>query len=147
MKRILYLSLSAVLIFALCLSLAACEEKDNNSVSLSQFAGKWESVGFEDFKMKDGADVKVTLTINNDSTFTLEQTASVDDFELEATVHGICVVSGGVLTCRVKDSSATYSGGEELVETIDSDLDLTLKGDQLTARLLPDDGVVTFIKK
>ena len=86
MKKAIAIVLALMFVFALC----ACGNGSSSSGGSeeSKFVGTWELESFKGDASTQGADVKATMDINDDKTFTVNQTISMQGLNSELVITG-----------------------------------------------------------
>ena len=132
MKKAIAIVLALMFVFALC----ACGNDNSSSGGSeeSKFVGTWELESFKGDASTQGADVKATMDINDDKTFTVNQTISMQGLNSELVITGTYEENGDTINCTSRHRTSTVFG-KPTEEDINTTFTGTLKDGKLNVNL------------
>ncbi len=128
MKKAIAAVLALIFVFALC----ACGNGGSSSGGSegSKFVGTWELESFKGDASTQGADVKATMDINDDKTFTVNQTISMQGLNSELVITGTYEENGDTINCTSKHRTSTVFG-----KPTEEDINTTFTGTIIDGKL------------
>ena len=125
-------AIAAVLALMFVLALCACGNGSSSSGGSegSKFVGTWELESFKGDASTEGADVKATMDINDDKTFTVNQTISMQGLNSELVITGTYEENGDTINCTSRHRTSTVFG-----KPTEEDINSTFTGTLMDGKL------------